>query len=66
MTIRFLKAVTAPQQHMEHCGDGCCSWPVWEEAYFETGEEADPTEFWHEINLDGLVYGEDYAIIAYP
>ena len=66
MKIRFLKDCKAPQQYTHHCSDGCCSWEVWEGAYFVPGEEADPEEYRHKIDLSGLKYKEDFEILEYP
>jgi hypothetical protein len=66
MKIRFLKNCKARQQHLEYCGDGCCSWPVWEMTDFDVGEEADPEEFWKNIDLSSLEYKVDFEILEYP
>jgi hypothetical protein len=66
MKIKFLKPTTAPKQFTKYCGDGCCSWPEWEDEFFTEGQEEDPEEYGRNIDLSGLTYRVDYDIIEYP
>jgi len=66
MKIKFLRDCEAPQERTKYCGDGCCSWEVWDKQYFLKDEEADPGEPAHKIDLSSLEYRVDYDIIEYP
>ena len=67
MKIKFLKTVEAPQEvyrlRCEECG---LEFDDWYDTPFFKDEELDPEEFYHKVDLSGLIYNEDYSIIQYP
>lgn len=67
MKIKFLKYCQAPQEKTEIRCSCCGPVPVGEEmTNFYAGDEEDPEEFWHKIDLRNLTYRVDYDIIEYP
>ena len=64
--IRFLRDARAPQQlfrtHCECCGP---QFEGWEDTFFLKGEELDPDETYHKVDLRGLKLGEDFEIIKF-
>lgn len=67
MKIRFLRKCVAPQNRMEIRCSCCGPQPAGSERInFYKGEEYDPEEYGHEIDLSGLTFREDYDIIEYP
>jgi hypothetical protein len=61
--IKFLKEVEAPQAVWRTRCD-CCGpqFEGWQKSWFYNGEEIDPNEQYHQVDLRNLVLGIDYAI----
>ena len=66
LKIKFLKSLDVPMQNWEtHCS--CCGPELhgYEPSFFLEGDEVDPDELYHKLNLMGLKFGEDYVITEF-
>jgi hypothetical protein len=60
-SIRFLKEVSLPYNNATQCGDGCCTFPNWQNETFPAGDELDADLEGSQFELDGLTEGVDFV-----
>ena len=59
MNVVFLRDCSVTVGHLEYCGDGCCSWMVYESDQVKAGDSIDEWNF-PQIANENLVEGIDY------